>query len=419
MTHPARPPAGGLFMSSDPVAPGAQRGRRAPVAATAAVALTLAFACATPAVAQQDARASFGDRWRDLRAEVVDPADGMLDVGPVLERARGFLPIPIIVTEPAVGYGGGLAAMFVRPRRDVGQEGFARPNLSVAGAVFTENGTRLFFAADSSLWQDGRLKSTAGAGGGNINLDVYGLGGTADKLDSPIRYTLAMRAAGGQVDWQIAPRSPWWIGLRLVYAEITPKLRDDPRFPGLEDRTRTTLAGPGVQLTYDSRDNLFTPTFGVYAETSLIAFDAAFGATRDFQRFSQVAMAWWPATPRVTGAVRADYQQVSGDAPFYARPYIALRGIPAMRYPGDSVASAQAEVRWQFHGRWSVVAFGGAGLARIDDGPAQRTKHAGAGGLGFRYEIAHRFGMHVGIDVARGPEDTAVYLQIGNAWFRP
>ena len=23
------------------------------------------------------------------------------------------------------------------------------------------------------------------------------------------------------------------------------------------------------------------------------------------------------------------------------------------------------------------------------------------------------------IDVARGPEDTAVYLQIGNAWFRP
>jgi len=27
--------------------------------------------------------------------------------------------------------------------------------------------------------------------------------------------------------------------------------------------------------------------------------------------------------------------------------------------------------------------------------------------------------MHVGIDVARGPEDTAVYLQVGSAWSRP
>lgn len=398
------------------------RPRRSPGHATrfaARVAALLVGALAPVAAAQAIDSASLAERWRVARAELLDPADGQLDLGPFLERARGFLPIPLVVTEPAVGFGGGLAAMFVRPRREAGSEGYARPNLSAVGGVFTENGTRMLFGGDSSLWLDGRLKSTAGAGGGDINLDVYGLGDRADELDAPVRYTLAVRAAGGQVDWQLAPRSPWWLGLRLVYAEITPKLRDDPRFPGLEDRTRSTLAGPGLQLTYDSRDNVFTPTRGVYAETSLMAFDRAFGASRDFQRFAQVAMAWWPAAPRVTGAVRADYQQATGDAPFYARPFIALRGIPAMRYPGDRMASFQAEVRWQFHGRWSAVAFGGAGTARIDDGPAQRTKNAAAGGLGFRYEIAHRFGMHVGVDVARGPEDTAVYLQVGNAWFRP
>ena len=392
------------------------RVRGAPGAA--ALAILLASSFPSPAIAQ-GASTNLGERWREVAAEAFDPTDGMLDLGPFLERARGFLPIPIVVTEPAVGFGGGLAAMFVRPRREAGSEGFARPNLSAVGAAFTENGTRLYFGGDSSLWLDGRLKSTAGAGVGDINLDVYGLGASPEDADAPVRYTLAVRAAGGQVDWQLAPQSPWWLGLRLVHAEITPKLRDDPRFPGLEDRTRSTLAGPGVQLLYDSRDNVFTPTRGVYAETSLMAFDRAFGANRDFRRFSQIAMAWWPAAPRVTGALRADYQQVRGDAPFYARPYIALRGIPAMRYPGERVASVQAEARWQFHGRWSMVGFGGAGRARIDDGPAQRTKNAGAGGVGFRYEIAHRFGLHVGIDVARGPDDTAVYLQVGNAWFRP
>ena len=61
--------------------------------------------------------------------------------------------------------------------------------------------------------------------------------------------------------------------MRLVYANFEPRLRDDPRFPGLEDHVRSTMSGPGVQLIYDTRDNLFTPTSGIYSETSAIVFD--------------------------------------------------------------------------------------------------------------------------------------------------
>jgi hypothetical protein len=39
-----------------------------------------------------------------------------------------------------------------------------------------------------------------------------------------------------------------------------------------------------------------------------------------------------------------------------------------------------------------------------------------AGGVGVRYFIARKLGMHIGVDVARGPEDTVVYLQVGSAW---
>ena len=37
--------------------------------------------------------------------------------------------------------------------------------------------------------------------------------------------------------------------------------------------------------------------------------------------------------------------------------------MPDVRYQGDEAASIEVEARWQFHGRWSVVAFGGAGRA--------------------------------------------------------
>jgi hypothetical protein len=40
------------------------------------------------------------------------------------------------------------------------------------------------------------------------------------------------------------------------------------------------------------------------------------------------------------------------------------------------------------------------------------------GGTGFRYEIARAYGLYAGLDFAAGPENTAVYLQIGSAWAR-
>lgn len=43
-----------------------------------------------------------------------DPVDGKFDMGDYLaENAYGFLPVPIIITEPAVGYGGGAMGIFL------------------------------------------------------------------------------------------------------------------------------------------------------------------------------------------------------------------------------------------------------------------------------------------------------------------
>jgi len=37
-------------------------------------------------------------------------------------------------------------------------------------------------------------------------------------------------------------------------------------------------------------------------------------------------------------------------------------------------------------------------------------------GVGFRYLMAKRLGLRAGIDIARGPEGTYVYLVTGSAW---
>jgi hypothetical protein len=37
-------------------------------------------------------------------------------------------------------------------------------------------------------------------------------------------------------------------------------------------------------------------------------------------------------------------------------------------------------------------------------------------GAGFRYLIASKLGLQAGIDIAKGPEDTVFYIQVGSAW---
>jgi outer membrane translocation and assembly module TamA len=113
---------------------------------------------------------------------------------------------------------------------------------------------------------------------------------------------------------------------------------------------------------------------------------------------------------------RLDFRGSSGETPFYAVPFIELRGIPYLRYQGERVAVAEVEARWNLDGRWSLVGFGGAGRASGRESDLGSAETRWAGGVGVRYLLARAMGLHAGIDVARGPEENAFYLIVGSAW---
>jgi hypothetical protein len=245
------------------------------------------------------------------------------------------------------------------------------------------------------------------------------LGLDRPSFDQKVRYSLQFTGGVAQANWQLAPKSPWSVGMRYVFANVDPKLRDEPAFPGLADRIRVKVSAPTAIVEYDSRDNVFTPTRGIYAETSYLASREALGASDNFECFEQVFIAWQALPHDVTLGTRANHAWSSDGTPFFLRPYVLLRGVPAVRYEGDQMASVELEARWQFYGRWSIVVFGGAGTTRTTREAFSVTQSVGSGGIGFRYELARKFGLHAGIDVAHSPGTTAVYFQVGSAWFRP
>lgn len=118
------------------------------------------------------------------------------------------------------------------------------------------------------------------------------------------------------------------------------------------------------------------------------------------------------------GGLRIDGQQIIGDPPFYLLPYLNMRGIPTVRYQGKNTLLTEIENRWDFSRRWSLVGFGGLGKAFDDWGEAGDAPLVYSVGTGFRYLLARKFRLRVGIDVAKGPEQWAYYIIFGSNWFK-
>ena len=65
------------------------------------------------------------------------------------------------------------------------------------------------------------------------------------------------------------------------------------------------------------------------------------------------------------------------------------------------------------------VKFGGIGAVSNDFARWDSSETIATGGVGLRYLISRRHGMHAGIDLAFSEDSEAIYIQFGSAWMRP
>lgn len=352
-------------------------------------------------------------------SKFVSAEDGWFDVSSFLDEKFGFLPMAMPITEPAVGYGLGGGLVFLDKPIGGDKTDFARPNITAGFGFATENGTWGAGAGDMRSWLDNRLQTLAALFRASVNLDYYGIGDDPVLENDPLRYNLDVTGGIVQGKYQLG-ESRFLAGLGFAYASVDVSFVAPEGTPGTPDFvSESTLGGLLPSLTYDTRDNIFTPTNGLYVEASAAVFRDSFGSDEDFERGQIIVMSFHPLGERLFFGVRGQASASSSEAPFYLRPYISLRGAPAMRYQGREVAQIEGELRWQCWKRISLVGFTGTGKAWNEFAGVERNQSIVTWGAGFRYEVAREYGIHMGLDVGIGPDDTAIYVQMGSAWMRP
>jgi hypothetical protein len=382
------------------------------------------------------AAASFSDTFSD-------PDDGMFDASRYLsEQKFGFLPVPMLITEPAIGVGLGMAAIFFHESEEQKKQRITSAmesgkailpeNISIALGAATDNGTWAAGLGHLGFWKDDTLRYKGFLGYPSVNMDFYSIGGV--ELPSPVELNVEGPAMYNQLLFRLG-ESDWFVGAHQLYSSITTGLarRSDQDqlpildlIPGLDEwldehfNQQITGSGMGLLAEFDSRNNQFNPEQGYKYGLRVMWFDGAIGSDNDYVNYSAKGLNYWTLNEKFVLGFRMQYDGVSASddtrLPVYVPPAIQLRGIPAGRYQGNNVAVTEAQLDYKFTYRWKVSAFLGAGRAAQEFSGLGDAATRVSKGLGFRYLIARRYGFAMGVDVAKGPEDTAFYIQAGSTW---
>jgi len=314
---------------------------------------------------------------------------------------------------------------------DDGARYLLTPSVSAAAAAVTGNDSWFVGGGHMGFFKDGRIRYMGGGGYGDVNLDFFGFGDIG--LTRPVELNTQAAAIIQSLKFKMG-KSRFFIGpvQRFVSARIEPgslgDLSGDILPPALQEQWQelvrrlltqdVVMSALGVNIEFDSRDNFFSPHSGYRYEIEHLWYRDFLGSDIEYQQTSFSGLNYWDLTDSFRFALRAgaDYAATEDLLPPFATPGIELRGLPALRYQGNYVAVAEAEVTWQIDSRWAVLGFAGTGRAAnsledFKDGPSRVTR-----GGGFRYLVANRYGFEMGLDIARGPEENVLYIQGGTAW---
>ncbi|MEJ2238548.1 MAG: BamA/TamA family outer membrane protein [Gemmatimonadales bacterium] len=350
-----------------------------------------------------------------------DPDDGKFDVSGWLSSRYGFLPVPIIITGPTFGAGGGVNLLYMHGKLAgrVAPNGHrVPPNITGVAAIATENGSRAAGAYNLGYWKNDRLRTTTFLGRPNLNLDFY-----PDVLGNEL--TVKMNLSGWtffeEVKWRLG-KSSFFVGGNYVYSTSTssPVDQGGPVIDELLQRDYT-IGGLGAAMVYDTRNTIFTPTRGTFAKVVAATHAGWLGSGYDYPSFRGQLLKYLRLSRIFDLGLRAEAQSVGSSAPYFIYPSVQIRGIANKRYQGQHVVVGEFQLNWRVYDRWRAIGFFGSGKAFGDNKLKQHTSFSEAAwrsskGLGFRYEIARQYGMQVGVDYAWGPDDTAFYITVGSAW---
>jgi len=344
-----------------------------------------------------------------------DSLDNAIDISDWLVNKKGILIVPTIITEPAVDYGAAIGALFFHSAYT---EKKGPPSISGVGGGATLNGTWAAAVFHLGFWKSDQIRYLGALGKTNANLGFYGSGSLGIPGVESVNLNLDAWFLIQQLKFRLGS-SDFFLGGNYMLLDTYNTFEipiDIPEFTGISDTS--TLSEVSLKFEFDSRNNIFTPTKGLFLGLSGTYSDTWLGGDALYGRIGLTLIGYIPAGDKVFVGIRHESNYSLGDIPFYARPIINMRGAPLMKYQNKNTLLMEAELSWNVYKRWFVSGFAGIGNAFESFENFDGGKSVATVGTGFRYKLARKLGTNMGMDFGFSQDDFAFYIVLGTAWLR-
>lgn len=336
----------------------------------------------------------------------------------------GFVVLPIVITEPAIGEGLGIGLVYFHdkdvPERPKIATGSAvvnvarrpKPPPTATGifAAYTSSDTAAIGIGHSNSLQDDKYRIVGALASMRVNAAIFA-------NDIPFDFQLNGDLIFGNVKRRIGESNAFFgLSLSALKADVDFgfSLGDQP--PASLFDFEFTSVGLAGAITYDVRDDSMMPSTGQVYDFTLWRYDDAIGSDFDYWNAKFKLNSFHQLTKKTVLGFRFETSTVEGDAPFYAVPFVSLRGIPALRFQGDTAGVFEVEARYRFAERWAGVAFAGTGFTSSGEDHLETNETIRAYGAGLRFRALEAQNVWLGLDIAQGPEDYYWYIQMGHPW---
>lgn len=347
----------------------------------------------------------------------------------LLKGKNGYrlLPIPMLITEPAIGTGLGLALTLFHPVKtgktgaaprvgsldtisDSGKTREAPPVSTAVLGAYTNNKTWAVGLGHVNNWRNDSIRYRGGLGFARVNSEVF-------IRDIPIGFTSEASLLYQGVRFRIR-NSDFLLGGTFNYTSADNTFDVEPPQDAPPGSFANSFRNIGLAATalYDTLDSSSFPRKGRQVDLSLWRYDEAIGGDFDYWMTKIKFLSFHSLTDKATLGLRLSFWGVDGRPPFFAYPYVDLRGIPALRYQDKKTGLFEIEGRYRVRPRIEVSVFGGLGYVSDDVPLFTNPDNIYNFGVGGRYNIFESHNIWIGLDIARGPEDWHGYIQVGHQW---
>lgn len=327
--------------------------------------------------------------------------------------------LPILGYTPDTGFMLGVAALRFFYLEPDGPD--TRPSVFSPTFIYTTKNQIMVFLGSEFNWGEGR--SNAGLFPSYVKFpdSFYGIGRDVSLSDGE-DYTPERISVGLRYNREVLGELRVGAEYRFTRHRILEMEPDGQLASGSVNGTeKSTISLPGLSVSWDTRDNIWAPSGGLWLKLDASVSSGTFGSDYRFNQFGGDFRGYLAMGKKSVWAAQILATGLDGDPPFFVLPRLGgedgLRGYRGSLFQDKTRALARGEFRRDgLLGRFGGVLFAGIGDVAPSVGKLSFVGNLWTAGLGIRYLWDEAEKLKIRLDYGWGNGDSGFYLSLGEAF---